>query len=152
MSDPKGFRLYVNLSAAKAKQRLKGFGHGVKKVHSAGKKQSVVIHTATDRHLDELQSLFSDVGCSIQEDALSEPIENLRNLGSVSGYWLREIGVNTIDDLSELGVATAYQMVCRRNPDASLNLLWAMAAGLDQRDWRDLTDDEKEALRGAIQG
>lgn len=151
MSDPKGFRLYVNLSAANAKQRLKGFGHGVKKVHSAGKKQAVVIHTATDRHLDELQSLFSDVGCSTREDELSQPIENLRNLGVVSGQWLRDAGISTVADLERIGASAAYQMIRRSNSGASLNLLWAMAAGLDGRDWRDLSAAEKDQLRASVE-
>ena len=60
MADPKGARLYVNLGASQARHRLKGFGHGVKKVQTAGKNQSVIIHTATGRHLKELEAVFSD--------------------------------------------------------------------------------------------
>lgn len=62
MPDPKGDKLFVNLSAAQTRRRLKGFGHGVRKVHSAGRNQAVVIHTATDRHFDELKAKFDDVG------------------------------------------------------------------------------------------
>ena len=39
MDDPKGDKLYVNLSAAKVRRRLKGFRHGVRKVQSAGNKR-----------------------------------------------------------------------------------------------------------------
>ncbi len=61
MADPKGFRLYVNLGASQTRRRLKGFGHGVRKVQSAGRHQSMIIHTATGKHLEELEALFADV-------------------------------------------------------------------------------------------
>jgi DNA transformation protein len=62
MADPKGNKLYVNLSASQTRKRLRGFGHGVRKVQSAGKQQAVIIHTATGQHLEELRARFSDVG------------------------------------------------------------------------------------------
>jgi len=146
MTDIKGERLYVNLSASQTRRRLKGFGHGVRKVQSAGKHQAVIIHTATGRHLDELEAKFADVGCSSHEEELSEPIENIRNLGPTSAEWLREVGVFTKADLERLGPALAYRLVKQRQPKTSLNLLWAMVAGLEDRDWRELTDEEKERL------
>ncbi len=47
MTNIKGQHLYVNLSASQVRQRLKGFGHGVRKIQSAGKNRSLIIHTAT---------------------------------------------------------------------------------------------------------
>jgi hypothetical protein len=64
MADPKGQKLFVNLSASQTRKRLKGFGHGVRKIQSAGKNQAVVIHTATGQHLEELRAQFADVGVS----------------------------------------------------------------------------------------
>lgn len=72
MADPKGDKLYVNLSAARTRQRLKGFGHGVRKVHSGGRNRAVVIHTATGEHLAELERKFADVGCARSESIWSE--------------------------------------------------------------------------------
>lgn len=146
MSDPKGDKLYVNLSASQTRRRLKGFGHGVRKVQSAGKNRAVVIHTAVGRHLEELEAKFADVGCSGHDDDLGESIENLRNLGATSAAWLRDIGVFTRADLEQLGPVLAYHLVKQRQPDTSLNLLWAMAAGLEDRDWRELSAEEKERL------
>ena len=77
MPIPKGSHLYVNLGPSQAKRRLKGFGHGVRKVQSAGRNQSVIIHTATGRHLAELQAKFADVGHSPSHSDLFEPIEEL---------------------------------------------------------------------------
>ncbi len=67
MSDPQGFHLIVNLSAAETRRRLRGFGHGVRKIHSAGKNQAVVIHTATGEHREELEKKFADVGYSTDQ-------------------------------------------------------------------------------------
>ena len=70
MPDPKGSHLYVNLSASQTRRRLKGFGHGVRKVQSAGKNRAVVIHTAMGRHLEELEAKFADLGIEQNGEAL----------------------------------------------------------------------------------
>jgi DNA transformation protein and related proteins len=151
MARPKGSHLFVNLGPSQARRRLKGFGHGVRKIQSAGRNQSVIIHTATGRHLEELEAKFADVGFSAKEVDLSEPIENLRNLGPASAAWLREVEITTIGELARLGPVLAYRLVKQAQAKASLNLLWAMAAGLADRDWRDLTEDEKESLRKEVE-
>jgi DNA transformation protein len=77
MPDIKGDKLFVNLGASQARRRLKGFGHGVRKIQTAGKNKSVIIHTATGDHLRELKAQFADVGFSIKEMEQYEPVENL---------------------------------------------------------------------------
>jgi len=72
MADPKGYMLYVSLSAREAKRRLQGFGHGVRKIHSAGKNRAAIVHTATGRHLEELVAMFDDVRVSTVEADLDE--------------------------------------------------------------------------------
>ena len=61
MADIKGERLLVNLGASQARRRLKHFGHGVRKVEAVGRGQSVIIHTATGEHLQELENFLADV-------------------------------------------------------------------------------------------
>jgi hypothetical protein len=151
MHDVKGQRLYVNASAAETRRRLKGRGCGVKKIHSNGRNQAVVIHTAVGEHLERLKGIFADVGCSTTEVGLAEPIQNLRNLGAESAAWLRDAGVHTIADLRHLGAVTVFRSVRRRNPGCSLNLLWALAAGLEGRDWRELPQSEKDHLRRELE-
>lgn len=63
MNEPKGNKLIVNMGASQVRRRLKGFGHGVRQVQSAGRNRSVIIHTATGAHLAELEEKFRDVGC-----------------------------------------------------------------------------------------
>jgi nucleotidyltransferase/DNA polymerase involved in DNA repair len=129
---------------------LKGFGHGVRKIHSAGRHQAVIIHTATGKNLTELESKFADVGYSDRDCALGEPIENVRNIGPRSASWLRGAGINTIGDLRRLGPRLAFQMVKSKRPQVSLNLLWALAAGIENRDWRDLSAKEKKAFSDRV--
>lgn len=74
------------------------------------------------------------------------PIESLRNLGPASAAWLREAGVATMADLQRLGPVVAYRLAKRREPKASLNLLWALAAGLEDLDWRELSAATKTRL------
>jgi len=61
MTNIKGQRFYVDLSASQVRRRLKGLGFGVRKVQSAGRSQAVIIHTATGKHRQELHALFQDV-------------------------------------------------------------------------------------------
>ena len=75
MTDIKGDRLYVNLSASEVRGRLKGHGFGVKKVHSAGRNQAVIIHTATGQHRDKLKALFGDAMPSSSEEELRKDTE-----------------------------------------------------------------------------
>jgi DNA transformation protein and related proteins len=64
---------------------------------------------------------------------------------------LAEAGIHTLDELEALGAVKAYARVKVLRPKvASLNLLWALAAGLEDRDWRALTPDEKAALVGEL--
>ena len=67
MPDVKGSHLFVNLGASQTRRRLKGFGHGVRKVQTAGRNKAVLIHTATGQHLRELEAKFADVGYSETE-------------------------------------------------------------------------------------
>jgi len=144
-------KLYVNLSASQARKRLKGHGFGVKRVEAADRNQAVILHTATGAHLRELESLFADAMPSASREALGVPLENMGNLGPATAAWLREVGVNTRSDLARLGPALAYRLVKQQRPRTSLNLLWALAAALNDRDWRELSTDDKEKLLQAVQ-
>ncbi len=87
MSEPKGDRLFVNLGASQVRRRLKGFGHGVRKVQSAGRQQAVIIHTAIGRHLEALEAKFADVGFSSSEAGLrraDQESDNALRLGDFS--------------------------------------------------------------------
>ncbi|MEM8670994.1 MAG: TfoX/Sxy family protein [Planctomycetota bacterium] len=78
------------------------------------------------------------------------PIESLRNLGPKSSGWLRQVGIETIEDLEDVGPTFAFCRVREQMPRVSLNLLWALAAGLQGNDWRELDLETKARLREEI--
>ena len=64
---------------------------------------------------------------------------------------LAEAGISSLDELRELGAVKAYIRVKSLRPKSvSLNLLWALAAGLEDRDWRELDVAEKGSLRADV--
>lgn len=81
---------------------------------------------------------------------MSDSIDDLMNLGPKSRMWLQSCGITKISQLRKIGAAAAWHKVKDRFPEASLNLLWAIAAGLEGRDWRSLTDDEKQQIRSTL--
>lgn len=76
-----------------------------------------------------------------------DDISRLKNLGPASTEWLRKVGILTQSQLGDIGAVVAYKIVCEHIPNASLNLLWALAAGLDGKDWRELSVERKNELR-----
>lgn len=81
-----------------------------------------------------------------------KPIKTLRNLGPTSAQWLRDVGIETIGDLRSQGPVLVFQRVKQQQAKVSWNLLWALAAGLEERDWRELSAAEKDCLRREIEG
>lgn len=149
MGEPNGDHLYVNLGASQARKRLRGFGHGVRKVQTAGRHQAVIIHTALGRNLLELQALFADVGYAARESDLSQPIENLRNIGPGTAQALRQVEIGTIGALVKLGAVATYQLVRENSQREDLHLLYALAAGIKDLAAWELSDAEKEELQEA---
>lgn len=81
----------------------------------------------------------------------AEPLASLRNLGPRSAALLAHEGIHTIGELRHLGAVKAYLRLESAFPRrVSLNLLWAVAAGLEDRDWRDLTLEEKSRLLAEV--
>ncbi len=76
--------------------------------------------------------------------------ESMRNLGPVSAAWLRQAGIDTMAELKRLGPVVAFQRVKQRQPKACLNLLWALAAALTDKDWLELTSAEKLHLHDEL--
>lgn len=74
----------------------------------------------------------------------------LRNLGPRSVAMLAEAGIETVGDLRALGAPGAFRRLRFLGVNPSRTLLWAMAAGLQGRDWRTLDDAEKTALQAAL--
>jgi DNA transformation protein len=147
MAEPRGDKLFVNLGASQTRRRLKGFGHGVRKVQTAGRGQAVIIHTAQGKNLRELQLKFADVGYASHESDLGRPLGDLKNVGPSSVAVLHEAGLHTVADLERVGPVAAFRAVRRLHPDADLNLLWSLAAALRDLNRDELSDEIRDRLR-----
>lgn len=81
---------------------------------------------------------------------MAQRFGEVRNLGPVSAAWLREIGVETLAELADLGVVEAYRRVKAVHPKASLNLLYAMQAALLDLPWQKLPAELKDQLKAGL--
>lgn len=79
------------------------------------------------------------------------PVTMLRNLGPKSAAMLAEAGIRTIGELRAIGAPKAYVRVkATGSRGASVNLLWSIAAGLDGRNWQDVSAEEKGLLLAEV--
>ena len=86
-----------------------------------------------------------------KEDQGGNGVADLPNLGHASAEMLRTAGIVTIGELRDLGPVVAYLAVRQAGHHPSLNLLWAIAAGLDGRHWTDLSKAEKDVMLAELQ-
>lgn len=73
-------------------------------------------------------------------------LDSLRNLGPESARMLEAAGIDTRAALSELGAVGAYVAVKKKGLNPTLNLLYAIEAGLRDVPWTDLPYHVKAQL------
>jgi DNA transformation protein len=73
-------------------------------------------------------------------------IADLPNFGPKSRQMLAQAGINSIEQLRELGAVRAYVQVKRSGACSSLNLLWAMEGALSGRHWQDVAKHDRLSL------
>lgn len=69
---------------------------------------------------------------------MGRPLEDLPNLGSVSGRWLRQAGFASRRDLARAGPVETYLAVRGSGIKASVNLLYAIAGAIEDRHWQEV--------------
>ena len=74
----------------------------------------------------------------------------LRNLGLSSMHMLASVGIETEQQLREMGAVAAYVAVQRAGFKPSLNLLWAIEGALSNRHWQDVARDDRLDLLLAL--
>lgn len=79
------------------------------------------------------------------------PIEELKNLGPKSAAALRAIGITTVGALRTIGPVEAFVMLRQHGRNVNRVMLWAMAMGLEDRHWQDVTPREKRDLTAGLQ-
>lgn len=75
------------------------------------------------------------------------PRSALRNIGPKSSQCLAAVGIYTLDDLREVGVVTAYNLVTAHGYNTNINLLWALQGALMNVRWTDVPESVKRQLR-----
>jgi len=83
------------------------------------------------------------LGVCIEESGL---FSKLRNLGKVSSQMLVSAGNRSEPQLRDMGAVTAYLAVKAAGCKPSLNLLWAIEGALTNRNWQDISRDERTSL------
>ncbi len=76
---------------------------------------------------------------------------SLRNIGPKSAQWLKAVGIQTAEDLSEVGAVEAYHRTKEAFPDkVSLNMLYALQGALLDLPWNELPPDLEMNLRHEV--
>jgi DNA transformation protein and related proteins len=76
----------------------------------------------------------------------------LRNIGPITGKWLAAVGIHTLDDLKQVGVVNAYNLVKAHGYNASLNLLWALQGALTEMHWTKVPATIRQQLKNRLEG
>ena len=74
----------------------------------------------------------------------------LRNIGPKSTKWLQAVGIESQEDLEEVGSVVAFMMVRDAGFAPTLNFLYGLEAALQNRHWLSLDATEKASLRRQI--
>lgn len=73
------------------------------------------------------------------------------NLGPKSAAFLESAGIRTFEQLASLGSVAAFAEVRKREPRASLNLLWALEGALTGQHWRVVAREHRTSLLLALE-
>ena len=73
-------------------------------------------------------------------------LAHLPNLGPASSKMLRAAGIADLAQLRALGAVRAFALVRRSQPQASLNLLWALESALTGIPWQEVARWQRERL------
>ena len=75
----------------------------------------------------------------------------LANLGPKSAQFLQHAGITSHEQLERLGSVRAYSMVKQVEPNASLNLLWALEGAISGLHWREIAKEHRTSLLLALE-
>ncbi len=77
---------------------------------------------------------------------MKSDLESVPNLGAKSAAMLREAGILNRHQLEKMGPVASFLAVKRVQKNVSLNLLWAIDAGLRNEHWQSMSPHRKAAL------
>ena len=82
---------------------------------------------------------------------MASSTEKMRNIGPKSAAWLRQVGLRSLDDISQIGVVDAFMKVRRAGFKPSLNLLYALEGAVLDCHWQEVPDARRTELVGAAE-
>lgn len=74
-------------------------------------------------------------------------LSKLPNIGNVLEKQLNDVGINTIDDLINLGSKETWLKIKEIDDSACLNRLMALEGAIQNLRWHNLSEEDKENLR-----
>ena len=74
-------------------------------------------------------------------------LRSLKNIGKVVEQQLNLIGINTIDELCDIGSKRAWLLIKKMDDSACYNRLCALEGGIRGIRWHDLPIDLKKYLK-----
>ena len=77
-------------------------------------------------------------------------LAQLKNIGEKTASWLIACGIETPEDLHQLGAVEAWERVSRKYPQMTLVGLYALQGAILDIHWNDLPPDMKAELRAAV--
>lgn len=78
---------------------------------------------------------------------MTEPVSSIRNLGPAFEQACARAGIHSADQLRDLGVDAAYEMLLRNGQRPHFIGYYVLVMGLQGRPWNDCKGEEKKALR-----
>lgn len=74
-------------------------------------------------------------------------LSKLQNIGKVVEEQLNDVGINTVDDLLNIGSKEAWLKIKKMDDSACLNRLMALEGAIQNIRWHDLSDNDKKNLK-----
>ena len=74
-------------------------------------------------------------------------LSKLPNIGKVLEKQLNDVGINTVDDLINLGSKEAWLKIKEIDDSACLNRLMALEGAIQNLRWHNLSEEDKDNLR-----
>lgn len=71
----------------------------------------------------------------------------MKNLGPISGGWLKTIGIETRADLEKMGIDAAFEGLVLQGFNVNALMLYAMEGALRDTHWNEIPQKRKAELR-----
>ena len=84
---------------------------------------------------------------------MTSSLTKLRGIGPKVATWLQQAGIETAQQLAELGAVEAYlQVIEKTDFQPNVCLLYSLVGALEDRDWLDVAHNDKARLLSELEG